>query len=457
MLSISPIKMEPGRTIKIILLAFIIYWLMISVSASQQSISYGKVDTIFQNRCITCHGHSFRTSGLNLDSFDSLMNGGSRGVPVVPGQSAESLLVKFIEGTARPQMPPGDHLSADEIKIIKAWIDAGARGPGGAAAMAAPEPATTESSGKPNIPDLKPTVPVKAAISSLAFQPNGSLIALGEYKEIELLGNDGKSIAKLPGHANQVRGLAFSPGGNLLAAAGGNPGQFGEIKIWSVEDRKELLSFRGHRDNIFAIVFSPDGKMLATCSYDRLIKLWDVVTGKEIRNLKDHTDAVFALAFSPDGRLLASASADRTIKIWNVATGERLYTLGDGLDAMNTLAFHPSGKMLAGAGADRIIRIWEVSDKGGKQLRSLIAHEDAINQIIYSPDGKTLVSTGADKAIRFWDATAPTLTEIRMLERQPDWVFAMAFSRDGNKLAAGRYDGSVVMYDSTSEKGVVLK
>jgi WD40 repeat protein/mono/diheme cytochrome c family protein len=419
-------------------------------AASQQEIDYKQVDAIFQDKCVACHGHTTRQSGLNLESFDSLMTGGKRGAPVIAGKSGESLLVKYIDGTLKPRMPLGDELSAEEIGAIKAWIDAGAKGPGGS-------PVAHAKSDKTGLPDIKPIAPVKAAVSSLAFQPGGAALALGGYREIVLIGADGKPIAKLEGHTNQVRGLAFSPDGKLLAAAGGNPGQFGEIKLWSVAEKKELLSIRGHRDNIFAIAFSPDGKLLASCSYDRLVKLWDVTTGKEVKNLKDHTDAVFAVTFSADGKLLASASADRTIKIWNAATGERLYTLGDGLDAMNTVAFHPSGGLLAGAGADRVIRIWEVNEKEGKQVRSLIAHEDAINQVIFSPDGKTLASTGADRVIKLWDAMTPQLTEIKMLERQPDWALVMAFAPDGKKLAVGRYDGSVATYDLTTGKGAAHK
>jgi WD40 repeat protein/mono/diheme cytochrome c family protein len=428
-----------------------------SKAASQQEINYKQVDAIFQNKCVVCHGHTTRQSGLNLESFDSLMAGGKRGAPVIAGKSGESLLVKYIDGTLKPRMPLGDELSAEEIGAIKAWIDAGAKGPGAASepvAASPVEPAKSESTG---LPDIKPIARVKAAISSLAFQPGGAALALGSYREIVLIGADGKPIAKLAGGANQVRGLAFSPDGKLLAAAGGNPGQFGEIKLWNVADKKELLSIRGHSDNIFAVAFSPDGKLLASCSYDRMVKLWDTATGKEVRTLKDHTDAVFAVAFSPDGKLLASASADRTIKIWNPATGERLYTLSDGLDAMNTVAFHPAGGLMAGAGADRVIRVWEVNEKEGKQVRSMIAHEDAINQVVFSPDGKTLASTGADRVIKLWDATGPQLTEIKMLERQPDWALVMAYAPDGKRLAVGRYDGSVATYDLTAGKGAAHK
>lgn len=381
---------------------------------AQSQASYSQhVAPIFQAKCLACHNHTTRQGGLNLESYEALLNGGKRGAAIVPGQSAASLLVKMIEGTVKPRMPLGDQLSADEIKTIKAWIDAGARGTDGSAPTAAPPAASTTAA---DIPTIKPTVPVNAAISALAFQNDGMAIALGRYQTVELINaQTGAPLVKLSGHANQVRAVAFSPDGKLLAAAGGNPGQFGEIKIWDVAARKELRAWRGHRDNIFALAFSPDGTKLATCSYDRMIKLWDVATGAEIKNLKDHTDAVFSVAFSPDGKRLASASADRTVKIWDAMSGQRIYTLSDALDAVNSIAFHPSGKLLAGAGADRIIRLWELGESEGRQVKSLIAHEDVINQLAFSPNGKLLVSTGADKLLKFWDAAR--LEETHSAER----------------------------------------
>ncbi len=422
---------------------------------SQNSSRYQVVDAILQDKCVACHNHTTRKGDLNLENFAALMNGGKRGIPIVAGKASESLLVKYIEGTMQPRMPLGDQLSAAEIKVMRDWIDAGAKGDEGTERRG-DGAKVEEASSKANIPDIRPSVLVKAAVSSVAFSPNGALIALGSYKEIELRNaSDGKITNKLTGAANQVRGIAFSPDGRLVAAAGGNPSQFGEIKIYNVADGKEVTAMRGHRDNIFALAFSPDGKMIATCSYDKMIKLWDVASGNELKSLKDHTDAVFAVAFSPDGKKLASAAADRTVKLWDVASGERLYTLNDALDTVNTIAFHPSGKFLVGAGADRSIHIWELGDKDGKRVRSLIAHEDAINAIGYSPDGKTIVSAGADKAIKLWNAA--DLSEIKVLEMQPDWVLTLAFSPDGKQLVVGRYDGSVVSYELQSSKGVIIK
>jgi len=422
-------------------------------NVTSQPPDYAKqIEPLLLEKCVACHNHTTRKGELNLESYEALMAGGKRGAAIVHGKSDESLLVKMIEGTIKPRMPLGDELSNDEIRLLKIWIDAGAHGPDKSAA----KPVTSPIESIASLPALKPTKDVTAAVSAVAFDPTGSLIALGRYQLVEL--RDAKTvkpIAPFSGFVNQVRALAFSADGKLLAAAGGNPAQFGELRILDVAQRRELHTIRGHRDNIFSVAFSPNGKLLATCSYDKLIKLWDVATGTELKTLKDHTDAVFSVAFSPDGKLLASASADRTVKIWDVVTGVRLYTLSDSLDAVNTIAFHPSGKLLAGAGADRIIRIWEIGVTEGRQVKSLIAHEDAINVIAFSPDGKMLATAGADKSLKFWDAAK--LEELYSVERQSDWILSLSFSPDGKRLAVGRYDGSIGFYDAATGKNLPVK
>ena len=108
--------------------------------------------------------------------------------------------------------------------------------------------------------------------------------------------------------------LAFSADGKLLAAAGGERGVSGEVRIWSGGDLVKTL--KGHADAVYAVAFSPDGRLLATGSYDRDILLWDLAAGKPLRTLEGHNEAVFDLAFRPDGKILASVSADRTVKLW---------------------------------------------------------------------------------------------------------------------------------------------
>ena len=290
---------------------------------AQMAPSFAKdVIPILAANCSGCHASNVKMGSLDLDSFDGLMKGGNEGAVVVPGKSGDSRLFLMIAGQAAPAMPlNGKQLAKGEVDIIRRWIDGGAR---------PPAPGELVAKKTPTIPDIKPRVPVKPEIGSLAWSPDGKLLALGTYKEVRLVDPATKKvIATLGGHAQEVRGVAFSPDGKFLAAAGGLPARSGEVKIWDVEKRAELRTIHGHADCIYAVAFSPDGRSIATSSYDKLIKLWDVNSGKEIRTLKDHIDSVYALAFTPDGKRLVSAAADRSVKVWDMATGERLYTLSE--------------------------------------------------------------------------------------------------------------------------------
>jgi WD40 repeat protein len=282
------------------------------------------------------------------------------------------------------------------------------------------------------------------------FSPDGKILAVGGYREVRLVDPaSGKVLATLPGHANYVRSLAFSPDGGMLAAAGGPPQISGEIKIWDTNTHQLIRTLEGHRDCIYSIAWSPNGKVIASGSYDKMVKLWDAATGKELKNLQDHIDAVFAVAFSPDGKRLASASQDRTVKMWDVASGRRLYTLSDALDGLTGVAFSPSGAQVAAAGYDKTIYIWELTEEGGTLSRSLIADEESLLALLWSPDGKTIVTGSSDGTIRFRNTK---LDLVGTIDRQSDWVESLDTSRDGKWLAAGRYNGTLSLYDTATYK-----
>jgi WD40 repeat protein len=391
---------------------------------------YKDVAPVFAANCAGCHSAATKMGKLDLASADDLKQ------VVVPGKSDTSRLYLLITGKAQPSMPLGGKpLAAGEIDVIRRWIDSGA---------APPKPGDVMPVSQA-IPNIKPRAAVRAEIASLAWRPDGKLLALGQYKEVRLTDPaNGKTVATLPGEAEQVRALAFSRDGRLLAAAGGLPARAGELKIWDVEARNEIRTIQGHTDCIYAVAFAPDGKSLATSSYDKLIKLWDIDTGKEIRTLKDHIDAVYALAFTPDGKRIVSGAADRSVKVWDVASGERLYTMSEPLDGLNTIALDPTGTKVAAGGLDKTIRIWQLGEKGATLLNSLIAHEDAILKLAWSPDGKTIVSSSADKTIKLFKAS--DLTEIKTFDGQPDWVLSLAFAPDSRSFAAGRYNGSLEIF-----------
>lgn len=404
---------------------------------------------IFVKHCTGCHNAQDAEGKLVLESYDKLLVGGSRGAAIVPGRSEQSRLVLLMEGRAKPAMPPegNDAPKPAEIALIKAWIDAGAKSPTGAA----PDPTKLVT---PKV-ELKtqPRLPINAA----AWSPDGRLIALAGYGRVQLISPQTQNVVReLKDHRGNVNDVAFSNDGRLLAAAAGEPGLFGEVRLWNVADGSLSKVLTGHRDCLYAVAVSPDAHTVATGSYDEQVRLWDTESGQEQRHLAGHNGAIFALAFARNGQLLASASSDRTVKLWDAKTGERLDTRGESLKEIYTLAFHPNGRRLAAGGVDNRIRVWQIGPaaKEGDNplLYSRFAHEGAIVRLAWSADGRWLASSAEDRTVKLWNAGK--MVERHVLPPQSDTPAALAFSPDNESLFVGRLDGTFANYSVQTGKPI---
>ncbi len=403
--------------------------------------SYEAVAEVLRQHCAACHAGSEAEGGLLLDSYQAMLRGGKRGAALVPGQSQQSRMILFITGEQDPRMPPegSDAPSAEQIALVRAWIDAGAPGPNGQQ----PDPRELHT------PRIEPQGPVRRPITAATFSPDGGLLAWAGPGRVRLIDSKHRGLVrKLEGHRGQVNDLAFSADGKLLAAAAGEPGLFGEVRLWDPSTGSLVRVVEGHQDAIYAVAISPDGALLATGSYDQRVMLWETATGLLVRTIEGHSGAIYDLAFRPDGKLLASASADRTVKLWEVASGERRDTLGQSLKELYTVAFSPDGSRVAAAGVDNRIRIWQVSPDGAEGtnplLLSRVGHEAAILQLAYSPDGKSIATAAEDRQVRLWRSS--DAGELRALPAQGDWPSALAFSPDSTLLAVGRLDGTGQLY-----------
>ncbi len=408
------------------------------------------ISPIFRKYCSGCHNANDREGELSLTSYDALLKGGESGAAIVPGKSSESRLLKLVEKKKEPFMPPEKRRgpSNDEIEALRAWIDAGAKGPASAETPAAAVAA---------IPQVLPTAPSRIGVQAVACDPRGRWIALGRHREAELLSAlDRQRVAVFAGLPAAVNAVSFSAAGDRLVAAGGEPGLSGEARLYDVASGALLKAFGGHGDSLYAAVLSPDGKTLATAGYDQEIKLWSIETGAELRSLRGHNAAVYDLAFRPDGKILASGSGDRTVKLWDVSSGARLDTFSQPLKDIHTVAFSPDGSRIAAGGADNRIRIWRVSSSGAEGTNELLvsrfAHEGAVLKLAFSPDGRSILSSADDRTVKLWGAESMPgempgeMTERRVFERQSDWAPAVSFTADGKLAVVGRLDGSLGFY-----------
>ena len=80
-----------------------------------------EIQPIFNSKCTQCHGNS---AGLNLSSYENIMQGSNNGDVIIPYDYANSELWQRINSG---QMPPGNNdLTYDQVNLIAQWIDEGA-------------------------------------------------------------------------------------------------------------------------------------------------------------------------------------------------------------------------------------------------------------------------------------------------------------------------------------------
>src|SRR5262245_56310364 len=100
------------------------------LSAAESSSDFERnILPIFSAHCTECHGPKQQKNALRLDTAGGLRQGGESGAAFVPGKSDESLIIQYLTGENAEQirMPPkGPPLTADEIAVLRQWINSGA-------------------------------------------------------------------------------------------------------------------------------------------------------------------------------------------------------------------------------------------------------------------------------------------------------------------------------------------
>lgn len=114
--------------------------------STKQGVTFASdIQPIFQTSCIRCHGADRAKADLRLDTLAAVLKGGKDGAVVIPGDSAKSPLVIAVARVDRdsamppirmhhaggPQMssgmPQAQPLTAEQVGLIRAWIDQGAK------------------------------------------------------------------------------------------------------------------------------------------------------------------------------------------------------------------------------------------------------------------------------------------------------------------------------------------
>ncbi|MCB9880330.1 MAG: PD40 domain-containing protein [Planctomycetes bacterium] len=229
-------------------------------------------------------------------------------------------------------------------------------------------------------------------VTSFAHSENQELTAFAQKKTVVLCRADG-SRQVLRTKSDQPS-IAFSPDGALVALGG-----FGrDVQLHRTSDGK-LLRMDRAKGTLGALspVFSPDGKTLAIGNRNGVTQLVDVKNG-DVLHVLDRQQT-HQLAFAPTGRQLAVAYVDGKIGIWNVETGtlERLFDSRD--KEVFCLTWSPDAEFLASGGHNGPVVVWSM--RYGGSIRELDADSERVFSLAFDPDGHRLVAVGRGRT-RMW-------------------------------------------------------
>jgi DNA-binding beta-propeller fold protein YncE len=434
---------------------------------------------VLRKHCTVCHNEKRVaevdiSGGLALDSYEGVAKRPKRAV-IQAGKSAESKLVKLLlvsdENKRMPQGAPP--LPEETIALIRRWIDDGAK-EGTKPASAEVVETNTETVRTRKLDVILPTNAIPPAgvlgpdkpaklelalkvgplspIAAVTFSPDGKLLAVGSYGLVTIWdlekGQPAKTLTSVLGAVNCLR---FSPDGQTLAVAGGQPSAKGEVRLFKVGDWSLVAALPGHTDVVSCVAFTADGKQLATASFDKTVRLWDTATHKLQKTLTGHSDFVYSVAFSPDGQWLVSASKDRTVKMVETATGKSLLTFSGMDQDVLTVAVSPDGKQIVSSGLEPPMCWW--NPKTGERVRRQNGHGVAVHEVCFSKDGKRIASAGADRTVRLW---ASDTGNVQQTINVGSIVYAVALTPDGQRVAVGSADGLVRLYDTAGRHLVTL-
>jgi WD40 repeat protein len=145
-------------------------------------------------------------------------------------------------------------------------------------------------------------------IATAAFYSSGSHSSGTKNPHVKIWDRESGTVIRTIKGASSVD---FDPTGPRMVMAVGQ-----RAEIWDVESFKRVAVLVGPAQDIRVIAFSRDGSLVATGRDDGTIQLFDADPGREHLVLPGHACAISGLAFSSDGTKLASTDDCDDLQIW---------------------------------------------------------------------------------------------------------------------------------------------
>ena len=287
-------------------------------------------------------------------------------------------------------------------------------------------------------------------ILSLAFSPDGRMLAAGAADGRVLLVDAAGAVREIAQPEGSVTALAFAPDGARLAASCAGP----DICIYALGDDGAALADRlgGHANTVLGLAWSEDGTALASASVDGSVKYWttEAIDPTAFALAAPNGAPLTDVALSPDARLLAAGGDNGTIAIFDMTTGAPAGILASGREAeVRSLRWSPDKPWLAAVDEDGFLAVRDWPE--GEVVEERRIDESIVEAVRWTPDGKALLVATLGGAVRIWPlGGAPA--DFDGLHPEP--VLALAVLPDGKRVVSTDALGNVWLWDIAARKRI---
>jgi WD40 repeat protein len=301
-------------------------------------------------------------------------------------------------------------------------------------------------------------------VHALAFSPNGTIFASAgggaadpAVDEITLWTTEtGARRMTFANYKGVAASLAFAPDGALLAVGGTD----GRIALLEIDSGKERISFQGRRGRVTALAFSYDGTALVAVVHsdgdqdDVEVCRWDVTRGVPRETFAAHASPPVAL--SPDGASLAwpARGGPAGIRVLELESKTERLLSNVGVTAGDTLVYSPDGKWLAAVHhrdwspiPNHCPYVYLIDAQTGRiRLRSPRPF-DARGGLAVSHDAK-LLARGVDAGMQLWDLkTLEVRATVNGSPARTGGAELLAFSPDDQTLVSTDGRGILLLWE----------
>ena len=292
----------------------------------------------------------------------------------------------------------------------------------------------------------------KKAKAQAAFRNAGKALARTPQYQQRMSGKQVGKKYTWQGHSDRVTSLVFSPTKKQVLSGSLDK----TIRLWDLDQKKEIQCFKGHKSGVLSVALSPDEKYVLSGSRDKSARLWDVQTGKLIWQFP-HKDKVLCVEFTNMGKEVFTVSQDGLARILDRATGKQKFIVSGlfrksrrGLEifsarippkkmGLNAIV-SPNGQRILAADFGKL-QLWDV--KSNKLIAETTAR--GITSMAFSPDGTRILTGDSSSTVKLFDSES--LKELAQFYGHNGSVMQTQFSADGKYGFSGGTDGILYLWD----------